>query len=198
MDNVRLAHAGDAAAVAAIYAPSVTDTATSFELTPPSAGEMVERIARISPHAPWLVLVRDSEIAGFAYASRHRERAAYQWSVDTTVYVHPGQRRTGVGHGLYRVLLALLRVQGFYAAYAGITQPNPGSVALHEAVGFRRIGLESSVGYKLGSWHDVGWWQLDLRARTGSPATPLSVQEAQTRREWREAITTLADQEIRR
>jgi phosphinothricin acetyltransferase len=188
MDNVRLAHAGDAAAVAAIYAPSVTDAATSFELTPPDAGEIAARIARLSTHAPWLVMVRDGDIAGFAYASRHRERAAYQWSVDTSVYVRADQRRTGVGRSLYCTLLALLGVQGFYAAHAGITLPNPGSVALHEAMGFGRIGVEPSVGYKLGAWHDVGWWQLALRARTGAPAPPLSVEAAQARPGWSEAL----------
>jgi L-amino acid N-acyltransferase YncA len=188
MDNVRLADSGDAAAVAAIYAPSVTDAAVSFELTPPSADEIAERIAKVSSHAPWLVLVRDGDIAGFAYASRHRERAGYQWSVDTSVYVRADQQRGGVGRTLYSVLLALLRVQGFYAAHAGITLPNPGSIALHEAMGFRRIGVEPSVGYKLGVWHDVGWWQVELHARTGAPAAPLSVQEAQVRRDWSEAL----------
>jgi phosphinothricin acetyltransferase len=197
MDNVRLAHTGDAAAVAAIYAPSVTDAAASFELTPPSTAEVAERIAKVSAHAPWLVLVRGGDIAGFAYASRHRERAAYQWSVDTSVYVRADQRRTGVGRTLYSVLLALLRIQGFYAAHAGITLPNPGSVALHEAMGFRRIGVEPSVGYKLGVWHDVGWWQLAMHARTGAPAAPLSVQEAQVRQGWSDALTRSASASAR-
>ncbi|HEX3765692.1 MAG TPA: arsinothricin resistance N-acetyltransferase ArsN1 family B [Kofleriaceae bacterium] len=188
MATVRLAHAGDAAAIAAIYAPSVTSTARSFELAAPGPDEMAVRIAALSPHAPWLVLVRGGEIAGYAYASRHRERAAYQWSVDTTVYVRADQRRTGIGRSLYRVLLALLDVQGFYAAHAGITLPNPASVGLHEAIGFRPIGVEPAVGYKLGAWHDVGWWQLALRARTGVPAAPLSVQAAQAEPGWCRAL----------
>lgn len=193
MATVRLAHAGDAAAIAAIYAPSVTDAAASFELAAPGPDEMAARIAAISPHAPWLVLVRGGEVAGYAYASRHRERPAYQWSVDTSVYVRADQRRTGAGRTLYRVLLALLDVQGFYAAHAGITLPNPASVGLHEAVGFQRIGTEPAVGYKLGAWHDVGWWQLALRTRTGAPAPPLSVQAAQAQHGWRQALA-LADQ----
>lgn len=188
MTTIRLAHSGDAAAIAAIYAPSVTDAAASFELAAPSADEIAGRIAAMSPHAPWLVLVRGGEIAGYAYASRHRERAAYQWSVDTSVYVRADQQRTGVGRSLYRVLLALLDVQGFYAVHAGITLPNPGSVRLHEAVGFRRIGVEPAVGYKLGAWHDVGWWQLALRPRNRVPAAPLSVQAAQAQRGWSEAL----------
>jgi len=190
MDHVRLARPGDAAAVAAIYAPSVTRAATSFELTAPSPDDIADRIAAGSPHAPWLVLVRDGEIAGYAYASRHRERAAYQWSVDTSVYVRADQRRSGVGRALYRTLLALLRVQGFYAAHAGITLPNPGSVALHEAMGFVRIGVEPSVGYKLGAWHDVAWWQLALRPRTGEPAAPLSVHDAEAQPAWHEVLSS--------
>lgn len=98
------------------------------------------------------------------------------------------QRRTGVGRALYRVLFALLDVQRFYSVHTGITLPNPGSVRLHEAVGFRQIGVEPAVGYKLGVWHDVGWWQLALRTRTGVPAAPLSVQTAQAQRGWREAL----------
>jgi len=188
MPTVRLADTGDAAAIAAIYAPSVTDAATSFELAAPSPDDIAGRIAALSPHTPWLFLVRDGGIAGYAYASRHRERAAYQWSVDTSVYVRADQRRTGIGRALYRVLLALLDVQGFYSVHAGITLPNPGSVGLHEAVGFRQIGVEPAVGYKLGAWHDVGWWQLALRARTGVPTAPLTVQAAQAQRGWRETL----------
>lgn len=188
MHRVRLAGPADAAAIAAIYAPSVTGTATSFELTPPGAGEVAERIARLAPHAPWLVLVRGDEVAGYAYASRHRERAAYQWSVDTSVYVHADARRSGVGRSLYRALLSLLELQGFYAAHAGITLPNPGSVALHEAMGFGRIGTEPAVGYKLGAWHDVGWWQRPLRPRTGAPVAPLTVREAEVLPGWRAAL----------
>ena len=183
-----MAQADDAAAIAAIYAPSVTDAATSFELVPPSAEEVAARIAQILAHAPWLVLTRRGEVAGFAYASRHRERAAYQWSVDTSVYVRADLCRAGIGRRLYSSLVILLRIQGFYAAHAGITLPNPGSVALHEAMGFRPIGTEPSVGYKLGAWHDVGWWQLALRERVAAPAPPLSLRDAEARPGWAEAL----------
>ncbi len=127
---------------------------------------------------------------GYAYASRHRDRAAYRWSVDSAVYVHPGQRKRGVGRALYESLFALLRLQGFYAVHAGITLPNAGSVALHEAVGFRRIGTYAAVGYKLGAWRDVGWWQLELRERTGTPAEPRNPAEARLDPGWSAAIGT--------
>jgi phosphinothricin acetyltransferase len=183
-----MAHPGDASAIASIYAPSVTDAATSFELVPPSAEEIAARIAQILVHAPWIVFTRRGEVVGFAYASRHRDRPAYQWSVDTSVYVRAELCRAGIGRALYTSLLTLLRLQGFYAAHAGITLPNPGSVALHEAMGFRPIGAEPSVGYKLGAWHDVSLWQLALRERAAAPAPPLPLRDAEARPGWAEAL----------
>jgi len=90
-------------------------------------------------------------------ASQHRARAAYRWAVDVTVYIRESERRTGVGHTLYEALLPILTRQGFRSAYAGISQPNAGSVALHERFGFRHIGTYPNVGYILGRWHDVGY-----------------------------------------
>jgi L-amino acid N-acyltransferase YncA len=185
---IRLATAADAEAVAAIYAPFVARSVTSFEAVPPDGGEMATRIASTLVYAPYLVYDRGGEVLGFAYASKHRERAAYRWSVDVSVYVHERARRHGVGRALYTSLFALLRLQGFYAAHAGITLPNPASVGLHEALGFIPVGVYRSVGYKMGAWHDVGWWQLPLRDRSGEPAPPLSMAEAQTRAEWPAAL----------
>lgn len=175
---IRLCRAGDAAAVASIYRPIVERTPISFEAEPPSAVEMQRRIAATLAFAPWLVF-DDGAVAGYAYASRHRERAAYRWSVDVSVYVDQRRRRQGVGRALYGSLLALLRLQGFYAAHAGVTLPNAGSVGLHEALGFRPIGVYRKVGYKLGAWHDVGWWQLELRERGGAPEPLRTFAEVQ-------------------
>jgi len=188
---IRLATAAsDAGAAAAIYAPYVTGAVISFEAVPPSAEEMASRIASTLSYAPYLVYEKDGEVLGFAYAARHRERAAYRWSVDVSVYVHERTHRQGVGRALYTSLFALLRLQGFYAAHAGITLPNPRSVGLHEAVGFVPVGVYRSVGFKMGGWHDVGWWQLPLRDRTGEPAAPLSLAEAQARPEWPAAMAS--------
>lgn len=170
MDTIRLATTADADALAAIYAPSVTGATTSFELEAPDAAEMARRLAAVLAHAPWLVLERAGAVAGFAYASRHRDRAAYQWSVDVTVYVDAAHHRTGVGRALYTDLFERLRAQGYYVAHAGITLPNDASVALHESLGFTPIGVYPAVGYKLGAWRDVGWWRLALRAPEGEPA----------------------------
>jgi len=183
-----MAHADDAAQVAAIYAPSVTASATSFEYTPPDAVEMAARIASNLAYAPYLVSDVGGGLLGFAYAAKHRDRAAYQWSVDVSVYIHERARRQGVGRALYTSLFALLRLQGFYTAHAGIALPNPASVGLHEALGFQPVGVYRSVGFKRGGWHDVGWWQLPLRERTGTPDPPRSLAEAQRDPEWERAL----------
>jgi L-amino acid N-acyltransferase YncA len=181
---IRMATAADGAAVARIYDPVVERTAISFEEEPPGPAEMARRIASVLGVAPWLLDERGGVVRGYAYASRHRERAAYRWSVDVAVYVDEAHRRAGVGAALYAKLIELLRLQGFYAAYAGITLPNRASVALHEAVGFRPVGIYRSVGYKLGAWHDVGWWQLDLRERANAPAFPKPLIEMRTDPAW--------------
>jgi phosphinothricin acetyltransferase len=185
---IRLARADDDDAVARIYDPLVAATAISFELEPPGAAEMRRRILQILDFAPWLVDERDGVVRGYAYASRHRERAAYQWSVDVAVYVGEAHRRSGVGRGLYEKLFRLLRLQGFYAAHAGVTLPNAASVGLHEALGFEPVGIYRGVGYKLGAWHDVGWWQLALRERAGEPSRPKTTAELQGDPRWVEEL----------
>jgi L-amino acid N-acyltransferase YncA len=191
MDRIRMATADDGDALAAIYAPNVTDSAISFELVPPTADEMRRRVAATLEHAPWLVLERGGEIAGYAYATRHRERAAYQWSVDVSVYVAAAHKRAGVGRALYLCLFDLLRLQGFYLAHAGVTLPNPASVGLHESLGFRPVGVYPAVGYKLGAWRDVGWWRLPLRDLDPSrePEPPRSITSATRDPRWTAALT---------
>jgi L-amino acid N-acyltransferase YncA len=185
---IRLAEKDDAAQVHAIYAPIVRDTVTSFEVTPPTVADMAGRIAGTLLHFPWLVCEKDGLILGYAYAGRHQSRAAYQWSVDTSIYVREEARRTGVGRALYCSLFSILRIQGFFNAYAGIALPNTASVGLHEAVGFTPVGVYRSVGYKLGAWHDVGWWQRALQPRVASPGAPRDLKYAQRSADWSAAI----------
>lgn len=164
----------DAAACAAIYAPNVTDAVVSFEERAPSAAELAARIERVSATHPWLVAERGGEVVGYAYACPHRERASYRWSVDVSVYVAAAERRHGHGRRLYEALFERLRAQGFRMACAGITLPNRASVSLHEALGFRAVGVNRGIGWKFGAWRDVGWWQLELSpAPAGGPAEPL-------------------------
>ena len=173
--RVRDARGDDAAAIAAIYAPVVRDTPISFELEPPDAAAMRQRVLDTLERRPWLVCEREGEVVGYAYAASHRERAAYQWCVETSVYIAESARRQGVGRTLYAALLPLLARQGYVHAYAGITLPNPASVGLHEALGCRPIGGYQAIGFKLGAWHDVGWWDLTLPARAlpAQPAAPV-------------------------
>ena len=170
--TIRLAGPHDAEGVQAIYAPVVRDTAISFEVDPPSVEDMRARITTTLEQLPWLVCADGGTIQGYAYASSHRTRAAYQWSVDVSVYVHEHTRRAGVGRALYRALFPLLTLQGFVNAYAGITLPNPASVGLHESLGFRPVGVYRAVGYKLGAWHDVGWWSFALQPPPATPDAP--------------------------
>jgi L-amino acid N-acyltransferase YncA len=194
MTTLRLATDADAAAVADVYAPYVRDTPITFELTPPTPGEMRERIATTVERWPWLVAETDDAFAGYAYATAHRPRAAYRWSVDVSVYLAPRHRRRGIGRALYGTLLALLRAQRFHNAYAGITLPNQASVSLHESIGFRPVGVYHHVGFKQGAWHDVGWWHLDLAESIGTPEEPLTLDELQSTSAWHAAFERAGEQ----
>ncbi len=165
--SIRTAVKTDAVAIQQIYAPVVLETAISFEEVPPTVEEIAQRIATTLETYPYLVAEEAGVIKGYAYASQHRARPAYRWAVDVTVYIAASARRQGIGRLLYEKLLPTLEKQRFRAAYAGIAQPNVGSVGLHEALGFVHIGTYPEVGFKLGKWHDVGYWRLGL-----CPLTP--------------------------
>jgi L-amino acid N-acyltransferase YncA len=185
---IRLATPDDASGVQAIYMPVVRETAISFELEPPTVEEIQKRIVKTLDQWPWLVCEHHGGILGYVYASQHRTRPAYQWSVDVSAYVHANTRRLGVGRALYHSLFSLLALQGFYQAYAGITLPNPASVRLHESLGFQPVGVYRAVGYKLGAWHDVGWWQLTLKERVTPPNPPLDLSTVRDSPEWKAAL----------
>jgi len=137
----------------------VTGNWVSFELEPPDAAAMAERIAKYGGSHAWLVAEINGAVAGYAYGSPHRERAAYSSSCDVAVYVDPAYARQGIGRALYAELLPLLAGKGYHAAFAGIALPNPGSIGLHEAMGFTPVGIYREVGWKMDGWRDVGWWQ---------------------------------------
>jgi phosphinothricin acetyltransferase len=159
---IRPATPADAAAIIAIYNPYVADTIITFETAPVSAEEMAGRIQRITGAYPWYVCEADGAVVGYAYASQWKERSAYRFSVETTVYVAPDHYRQGIGASLYRTLLPELRARGFHTALGGISLPNEGSVALHEHCGFRHVGALPEVGWKLDRWVDVGYWAAVL------------------------------------
>lgn len=187
MAIVRLATERDAAPIAAIYAPYCESSPVSFETSAPSAGEIAHRIRNITTQWPWLVLDAGGLVAGYAYASRYRERAAYMWAVDTAVYVSSAHRRRGVGRALYTALLDILRQQGYFKACAGITLPNPASVGLHEAFGFALVGVYRGIGYKFGSWHDVAWYEAEIQPESANPSAPQPVSGLLESAGWRDA-----------
>ena len=172
--HIRLATVSDAAEIAEIYRPYVEDTVISFELEAPGEIETARRMEHVLERAPWLVAERQGQVVAYAYASSHRERAAYQWSMDASVYVRAGQHRQGLARALYAELFARLVELGYYTAFAGISLPNAASVGLHESFGFEPVGIYKKAGYKFGAWHDVGWWQKPLRNYTVPPQVPRS------------------------
>ncbi|MDQ6931819.1 MAG: N-acetyltransferase family protein [Candidatus Eremiobacteraeota bacterium] len=163
----------DAAALATIYDPVVANTIMSFELIPPGSDEMRRRITNAGDVLPWLVFERAGCVLGYVYASPHRGRAAYRWSVDVSAYVAPEARRLGIGRRLYAQLFSILTAQGYCAAFAGMTLPNEPSRRLHESVGFTPVGVYHAVGFKSGAWHDVMWFERRLRPPTEAPSEPL-------------------------
>jgi phosphinothricin acetyltransferase len=164
----------DAAACAAIYAPYVESTPISFERAAPDAAEFAARIAKYGATHQFLVAEEGGEVVGYAYACRWAERAAYDWSVEVSVYVGRAHHGKGIGRALYTELFDLLATQGFRTAVAGVTLPNPASIGLHESMGFAPIGSLREIGWKEGRWHDVGYWQRPLAPLgDGEPAPPL-------------------------
>lgn len=176
-DLIRLATPSDAAAVQAIYAPYVRETAISFEYDPPTVEEMAARIATISVQFPYLIAESDGDVRGYAYATALRGRRAYDWSVETTVYLRNDSLGRGMGRSLYESLIATLSLLGYHQAYAGISLPNAASIALHERVGFTHLGTYERVGWKLGAWRSVGWWQLLLDPPQGEPVPPVHLTD---------------------
>ncbi len=173
----RFATPSDGAAISRIYAPFVDGSAVSFEMEPPTGEEMARRIEKLWPSHPWIVAESADGVIGYAYGSPYRERRAYQWAVEVTVYLHEAARGKGLGRKLYEALLELLTWQGFTKAYGVVTLPNPASAALHEAVGFRPFAVYRDIGFKNGAWHDVGWWECDLApAKTPMP-DPLALPD---------------------
>lgn len=164
----------DGDSVAEIYRPAVESSIATFEEIPPAPDEMASRMRATLRWSPWLVAeeAAGGPVVGYAYAARHRERPGYRWSVDVSAYVAPPARGQGVGRQLYDALLPILGRQGFVNLYAGIALPNPASVALHEGIGMRRIGVYEQVGFKFGAWHDVAWYGTQIGDRSGRPAEP--------------------------
>jgi phosphinothricin acetyltransferase len=177
MTIIRIASDSDAASILDIYAPYIESTSFTFETEVPTVDMFKGRINAYLQTWPWLVCEIDGVVAGYAYATRYRERVAYQWSIESSVYVHDNYQRAGVARALYTALIDILRFQGFRNLYAVINLPNDKSVAFHEKLGFEYFVTYKNVGYKLGRWKNVGWWQLQLNEYSPEPAAPIKFSE---------------------
>ena len=186
--TLRLVREDDADQIAAIYEPYARDTAITFVYAAPTGADFRDRIQGTIARLPWFVCERDGLVTGYAYASPHRVSPAYRWSVETTIYIHPKHHHTGIGTALYIALLGTLRLLGYHRAYAGVTEPNPASIGLHEAMGFKQIGTFHEVGYKLGAWRDVIWLEYMLGNADFPPAEPLGLPELLRTPEWEAAV----------
>lgn len=173
MKKIRLAGEKDAAGILAIYATYIESTSFTFETDVPSVESFAERISNYLEEWPWVVCEIDGVIAGYAYATRYRERTGYQWCTESSVYIHDDFQRAGIAGALYKSLFEILKLQGFRNVYAVINLPNDRSVTFHENCGFKYFATYENVGYKLGKWKNVGWWRLILNEFGDEPEAPI-------------------------
>lgn len=173
--SIRLIRETDAEAALAVYRPYVLNSVITFDYDVPSVEEFSEKIRTITAEYPWLVCEYEGKIAGYAYGSRHRSKAAYQWSPESTIYVAEEFHGTGIARILYKTVFEILLLQRFVNVFAGVTLPNPASENFHRSLGFTEIGIFRNIGYKLGKWNDVRWFQLLLSEWKTEPAEPLMI-----------------------
>lgn len=185
--RIRLATPEDGPRLAEIYRPAVEGSPNSVELVPPDGEEMARRVSSTLVRYPWLVAEVES-VLGYAYAGPHRTRPGYAWSVEVSIYAAVEAHRRGVGRALYSTLFALLAVQGFQNAYAGVTGSNRPSHAFHLAMGFEVIGTYPRVSYKDGTWLDVVWYGRALGQHPPAPAAPRPLPELVGTPEYHQAL----------
>jgi len=178
----------DARQVAAIYYPYVINTPITFETIPPDGTEMYRRMKKVSETYTSLVCEHENEIMGYSYGSKFRDRSAYDWIVETTVYVREAAHGLGIGKALYASLLECLKLQGFTSAYGVIALPNDPSVSLHEHFGFTEDYLMTNAGYKDGQWYDVGFWRIKLSDVTGDTLPIKSVDELRSMNYFKNSV----------
>ena len=186
---IRLATERDAEAILNIYAGYIRNTTVSFEVEVPTVAEFQNRMKQIQAQFPWLVCEINGVVAGYAYASKHAQRAAYRWSADLSVYIDEKYHRCHIAAALYDALFAMLRAQGYYTVYAGVSTPNPKSEAFHLAQGFTVVGVYPNVGYKLGTWCTLTWYGLTLQEYVPAPQEPKMLSEALKELEIKEILS---------
>lgn len=174
---IRIATKDDAAGMLEIYIPFILNSGVTQETEVPSVEEFQKRINSNLAERPWLVCEIDNEIAGYAYAGKHRDRKGYQWCTEPSVYISEKYYGFGIANALYSALFDILRIQGYVNAYAVITLPNERSIAFHKRFGFDHLTVYKKIGYKLGQWHDVGWMQYQIEPHKLGPADPIKLPQ---------------------
>jgi len=161
--QVRAATAADSQAIARIYNHYIRESVITFEESEVTASEMNSRVEKVNDSSlPWLVAEMDGALLGYAYATKWKERSAYRYAVESSIYMDPNRVGSGSGTALYRELLSCLRTKSVHTVIGGIAQPNDASIALHEKLGFSKVAHFKEVGFKFGRWVDVAYWQLAL------------------------------------
>lgn len=190
---LRFVQETDAARILEIYTPYIRDTAVTFECEAPSLPAFTQRIREISAQYPYIVCEIDGYVVGYAYAHRQKERAAYGWNAELSVYLKQDSLRMGIGKAFYTALINILRLQNVQNVYGGVTVPNENSEKLHEAMGFAKLGVYHKTGYKRGAWHDVAWFERRIGDGTGEPAPflPLHALDKQVLNEILDQCRTL-------
>ena len=174
---IRIATQNDASGILSIYQPYIENTSFTFETETPSLDAFKDRINTYLITFPWLVCEINGTIAGYAYGGKHRERTAYQWCVESSIYIHDDFQKARIGKALYEALIEILKKQGFRNVYAVINLPNDKSVQFHEHCGFEYFATYEKVGYKLGKWKNVGWWKLSINDYGDEPSPPIKFSE---------------------
>lgn len=166
MPKIRIAQGNDAVAMAQIYSHYVEHSCITFDYAGLDEAGMRAKLDALIPRYPVLVLEEDGEVKAYAYASLFRVKMAYQWSVETTIYLHPNAVGKGWGKRLYAALIAMLKDQRFVNAYGCVTLPNEASEKLHTSCGFRQVGTFPHAGFKHGAWHSIAWYLMILNTPT--------------------------------
>lgn len=174
---IRRATIEDAPRVYEIYEPYILNTAITFEYDPVPLAIFKKRMEQVMEQFPWLVYEKEGEILGYAYCCRFKERAAFNWDCECSVYIDENAHRQGIASALYQELFELIKRQGYYTVYALITNHHESSIALHRKFGFTDVGIYEKTGYKMGQWWDLLVMQKRLQSFHTSPIAPKSIQE---------------------
>lgn len=183
-----MAEEQDVPGILAIYAPFIEKTAITFEEEVPSVEDMWQRIQTIQKDHPYLVCIIDGDVAGYAYYSPYRSRASYRWAKEISVYINEKYYKRQLGQALYSVLFELARAQGLFTMLAIITIPNMPSIYFHEKLGFVKCAEYKNIGYKIGSWQTVGWWQYELFDENKVPGEIIPLAEIISNETYSHAI----------